>query len=453
MIDIIPLRRQRDYRLLWTARAVSETGTEVSRLAVPLTAAVLLGAGPFQMGLLAAVATLPYLLIGLPAGAWADRLPRRRPLLVGCEIVAALAMLTVPLAWMGEVLSIAWLITVAFVVGTCTVVFRAAWFPHLPSVVADHQRTAAIAGFQTVYSTASVFGPGLAGVLVQTLTAPVALLADAASFLLSALCLRSIRSPEKPTGPARVPGSASATGDGTDTGTEAEAEGGAGNSDGNQTGTDGTVPPRGGLLSEIRDGLRIVLTHPILRTLITAGVLINFASAAQLALYVLFAVRTLGLPAGIIGLLTASFGVGGILGAALTPRLTSRFSENRMLLIAGTVLPAEMVILAAAHGSPAVVVPIVMTGYLLSGVSAVIFSVCYGSIQLREAPRDAVGRVNSVMSVSTLGVMTLGGLVGGVLGDLVGLRPALWICAALICLSPLFTWLSPLRHPARTVGP
>lgn len=410
MTPALPLRRQRDYRLLWTARAVSETGSEVSRLAVPLTAAVLLGASPLQMGLLTATATLPYLLIGLPAGAWADRLARRRPVLVGCEVVAATAVVTVPVAWAAGLLSVVWLTTVAFVVGTCTVVFRAVWFPHLPSVVADHQRTAAIAGFQGVYSTASTLGPGLAGLLVQTLTAPLALLADAASFLLSALCLRSLRSPE-PAGTIEA-----------------------------------TAGRRGGLTAEIRDGARLVLTQPVLRTLITAGVLINFASAAVMALYVLFAVRVLGLPAGIIGLLTASFGVGGLIGAAVTPRLTARFSENRMLLVSAVFLPAEMVVLAAAHGTPAVVVPVVICGYLLSGVSTVIFSICYGSIQLRESPRDAVGRINSVMSVSTLGVMTLGGLAGGVLGDLAGLRPAVWTCAALVCLAPLRIWLSPIRR-------
>ncbi|WP_405145430.1 MFS transporter [Sphaerisporangium sp. NBC_01403] len=406
MAECIPLRRQRDYRLLWSARAVSETGTEISRLAVPLTAAALLDATPVQMGLLTAATTLPYLLIGLPAGAYVDRLARRRPVLVGCEAVSALAVLTAPLAWLTGLLTVPWLITVALTVGVCSVFYRTASLPHLSSVVADHQRTAAIAGFQSVYSTASVCGPGLAGLLVQALSAPLALVVDAASFLVSAVCLRSIRSPEK-----------------------AEA-----------------AVPRGSLLTDIREGLRTVMSHHVLRALIGTGVILNFASAGQMALYVLFAVKILGLPAGVVGLLTASFGVGGLTGATVAPRLAARFTENRVLLGAVVVFPLEFVALASAHGAPSVLVPLLMIAYALSGLATVMFSVCYGAIQLRESPPELLGRVNAVMTVATMGVMTLGGVVGGVLGEVIGLRPTLWACAAIVLPAILIVWFSPVRR-------
>ncbi|MDH2430106.1 MFS transporter [Sphaerisporangium sp. TRM90804] len=411
MVETIPLRRQPDYRLLWSARAVSETGTHVTRLAVPLTAATLLGATPTEMGLLTGAATLPYLLFGLHAGAYVDRLARRRPIMIGCELVAAAAVAAVPLAWFAGLLSTPLLIAVALVTGTCAVVYQTAWFPHIPSVVPEHQRTAAIAGFQAVYSTASVTGPGLAGILVQLLTAPVALVADAASFLVSALCLRSIRSPE--------PASRSGTAAGS---------------------------PRRSLLRDIRDGVRAVTGNRVLWTLIGAGVLVNFASAGHMALYVLFAVHTLGLPAWVIGLLTAAYGAGGLVGAAVTPRLARRFSENRVILAGVLFFPLETAALAAAHGSPVVLVPLLVAAYLVSGIAVVAFSVCYGTVQLRESPPEAVGRVNAVMTVSTMGVMTLGGVTGGVLGDLIGLRPALWACAAVLVLAIALVWLSPLRH-------
>jgi predicted MFS family arabinose efflux permease len=247
--------------------------------------------------------------------------------------------------------------------------------------------------------------------------------------------------PDPAPGPA--PGQAPGTAHGTASGTASSGKPGRSTSGG----PGDAAHRRGTLLPDIRDGLRVVIGSRVLRTLITTGVLINFASAGQLALYVLFTVRTLGLPAGVIGLLTASFGVGGIAGAAVAPRLTGRFSEEKVLLGTSLIIPAEMVVLASAHGSPALLVPIVMTGYLFTGVAAVIFSVCYGSIQLRESPREAIGRVNSVMTVATMGVMTLGGLAGGVLGDLIGLRPALWTFAALVCLVPLIIWFSPLRRP------
>src|SRR5689334_21027388 len=160
-----PLRKQRDYRLLLSARAVTDTGTEISRLAVPLTAAVLLGASPAQMGVLTAATSLPYLLIGLQAGALADRLRRHRPVMVACDTVSAVAMATIPAAWIAGLLSVPWLIAVAFVVGACSVIFRAVNFPHLVTVVHESRRTDALAGFQSAFAVATVAGPGLAGLL------------------------------------------------------------------------------------------------------------------------------------------------------------------------------------------------------------------------------------------------------------------------------------------------
>src|SRR5437868_262636 len=150
------LWRQREYRLLWSARTVSITGSEVSRLAVPLTAVTLLAASPLQMGLLTAATALPALLLGLQSGAIADRVPRRRPLMIACELVSATAALTVPLAWLLGLLTIPWLVTVALIIGTAGVLFRATNFPFITAVVAPHQRTEALAGFQTSYSLASI---------------------------------------------------------------------------------------------------------------------------------------------------------------------------------------------------------------------------------------------------------------------------------------------------------
>lgn len=166
MLHPAPLWRERDYRLLLGARAVSDTGTEISRLALPLTAAVLLGASPTQMGMLTAATSLPYLLIGLQAGALADRVRRRRPVMVACEALSATTTATVPLAWAAGTLTVSWLIAVAFVIGACSVVFRATNFPHLVTVVHESRRTEALAGLQSVYSLAGVGGPGLAGLLV-----------------------------------------------------------------------------------------------------------------------------------------------------------------------------------------------------------------------------------------------------------------------------------------------
>ncbi|MFF5209886.1 MFS transporter [Streptosporangium sp. NPDC000396] len=412
MLQPLPLHKQRDYRLLLSARAVSETGTEVSRLAVPLTAATLLGASPAQMGMLTAAASLPYLLIGLQAGAVADRMRRHRPIMVGCELISAVAIATIPAAWLAGLLSVPWLIAMTFVVGTCSVIFRAFNFPHLAAVIHESQRAQALAGFQSAGSLATVSGPGLAGLLVQLVTAPFAMLLDAASFLASAFLIRGIRAPE-----THVP-----------------------------------APPRG-IWAEVREGLRAVVANPTLRALCGAGITINFFGSAFMALFVIYALTVLGLPAGMVGVITACLGVGGLLGALITARLVKRVGENRMLAFSVLLFPLDFVITALASGSLWTKFALMSAGAILGGVAAVTFGTCMGAITLREAPTQLRGRINATMSFAIHGVLTLGGVAGGVMGELLGLRPVLWAYAAGVALLTIpMVWLSPLRHrsPAST---
>ncbi|MEV4375907.1 MFS transporter [Streptosporangium sp. NPDC049644] len=401
----VPLRRQRDYRLLLSARAVTETGAEVSRLAVPLTAAVLLGASPTQMGLLTAATSLPYLLIGLQAGALADRLRRHRPVMVACDLVAAVAMTTIPVAWITGTLTVPWLIAMAFVVGTCSVIFRAVNFPHLATVVHESQRTEALAGFQSAFAVASVSGPGLAGLLVQLITAPFAILVDALSFLLSALLIRRVTASETHT----------------------------------------PAPPRG-MWTEIREGLGTVVRHPVLRALCGSGTTINFFGGVYMALFVIYALNVLDLPGGLVGAITACFGIGGLLGAAVVPRLTRRFGENRVLVCATLLFPVDYTVAALAGGPAWRSLLLMSTTAVTSGMAIVAFSVCMGAITLRETPTELRGRVNATMSFTTQGVLTLGSLAGGLLGELLGLRPVLWISAAGVLTTLVWIGLSPLRH-------
>ncbi|MFF3666773.1 MFS transporter [Microtetraspora malaysiensis] len=405
---LIPLRRQRDYRLLWSARAISETGSEVARLAVPLTAAVTLDASPIEMGVLTAASTFPFLLVGLPSGAMADRVARRRPVMVACELISGLAALSVPLAWLAGLLSVPWLIAVAFTIGMCTVVFRTFNTPHLATVVAEPQRTAAIAGFQSVFSVAQMGGPGLAGMLVALLTAPIAVVVNAVTFLVSAVCLRAIRTPEN-----------------------------------------GAAAVKRGLGREIGEGLRVLVHHPVLRALCVTGMIVNVLGAAQMALFILFAVNILGLPAPLVGVAAIGFGVGGLIGAMLAPRLTARFGENKVLLGSVLFFPLGFAATAGAGGPLWLAICQIAGAEVITGVAVVAYSVCSGSVTMREAPDGLLGRVNATTNFATQGVMALGGILGGVLGELLGLRPALWICAAgsLLCIVSL--WLSPIRRGAR----
>ncbi|MFI7451574.1 MFS transporter [Nonomuraea sp. NPDC049714] len=413
-LHTVPLRKQRDYRLLWTARTISITGSEVSKLAVPLTAVTLLTASPSEMGLLTAASFVPALLFGLHSGAVADRLARHRPLMIACELIAATAAASVPLAWLIGSLNVTWLIVVALIIGTAGVMFRAANFPHIAAVVPPEQRTDAMAGFNASYSVASVSGPGLAGLLVQTLTAPFAVLAEALSFLASALLLRAIRTPEK-----NNPG------------------------------------PSSGMWRDVMEGLRASATHPVLRALLGAGVTINFFAMAYTAVYMLYMLHTLEIPQFMIGVLIALSGVGGLLGAWSTARLTKRYGENRILLISVLFFPIEILAVGLLDGPLWWKLSILaLTGTITGGI-VVAFATCMGAIILRDTTPQLRGRVNATMTFAVQGVMALGGVTGGFLAELLGLRPVILICAAGIAISTIWIWTSPLRPkpPSRFISP
>ncbi|WP_246080133.1 MFS transporter [Nonomuraea mesophila] len=402
--DDVPLRGQRDYRLLWTARTISITGSEVSKLAIPLTAVTLLAASPSQMGLLTSAAFVPALLFGLQSGAIADRLTRHRPLMIVCELVSCAAAVTVPVAWLLGLLNVVWLILVALMIGTAGVLFRAANFPHLAAVVPPEQRTEAMAGLQASYSVASVSGPGLAGLLVQLLTAPLAVLAEALSFLASALLLRSIRTPER-----NEPAASR------------------------------------GMWRDVMEGLKVSVTHPVLRALLGAGVTINFFAMAFTAVYMLYMVNTLGIPKGLIGVLIALSGAGGLLGAWLSARLSRRYGENRILLAAVLFFPSEILAVGLLSGPLWWKVSVLAVTGTLTGAIVVAFATCMGAITLRDTPAELRGRVNATMTFAVQGVLALGGLVGGLLAEMIGLRAVILVCAAGIALSTLWIWTSPLR--------
>ncbi|GAA2802935.1 MFS transporter [Nonomuraea dietziae] len=409
--DSLPLRRQRDYRLLWTARTVSITGSEVSKLAVPLTAVTLLAASPAQMGVLTALAFVPALLFGLHAGALADRLGRHRPLMIACELVSAFAALMVPLAWFAGVLSVPLLAAVALVIGTAGVVFKAANFPHLAAVVPAGQRTEAMAGFHASYSVASIAGPGLAGALVQMLTAPLAVLMEALSFLASALMLRAIRT------------------------------------------HDDHEPSRSrGMWRDIVEGLRVSLTQPVLRAILGAGVTLNFFAMAYIAIAILYMLQVLHLPQGVIGALTAVSGVGGLIGAWATTRLVKRYGEDRVMVYAILLFPVDMLTVGLVRGPLWVTIPIMATTGLLIGATVIAFATCMNVVAMREAPAEVMGRVNATMTFAIQGVLALGGLFGGLLAEVVGLRAVVLVCAAAgTSLAIFWIWGSPLR-PRRRRG-
>ncbi|GAA3254832.1 MFS transporter [Nonomuraea helvata] len=285
------LLRRRDFRLLWIGESISSLGSSVTGVALPLVAVTVLDTPPFAVGVLAAAAWLPWLLIGLPAGVWVDRLPRR-PVMLVADCVSMAAFLSVPIAAALGRLTIGQLIAVALVAGTAKVFFATAYRAYLPFLVDGPDLLEANAKLQGSEQVANLAGPGLAGLLAQLFSAVGSLVADAASFAVSAICLARIERRE-----AHTP------------------------------------KPRRRLRAEIRDGILLVARDPLLRGNTLYGCAANLALTGYTSLTVLFLVDDVGIGAGETGLLIAATGLGGIVGAMVARPMAARFGSARAVLL------------------------------------------------------------------------------------------------------------------------
>jgi len=367
-----------------------------------LTAVLALHASAAQMGLLAAAGSAPWLVVGLPAGVWVDRL-RRRPLMVAADLGRALLLFSVPLAaWRGG-LHLEQLYLVQFLVGVLTVVFDVAYQSWLPSLIPSQHLVEGNSKLEMSDSVAQIAGPGLGGVLIQVLTAPVAILADALSFLVSALLLGSIRSDEA--APHRA--------------------------------------KRGSMRREIAEGVRLVLGNPLLRALAASSATFNLFDSVLFSVYILYMVRALGLSAGAIGLVFGLGGVGSLLGALLVGPITRRLGLGRTLT-AAVILAALAELLIAAAGGPALVAGSILTGAeAIVEFGAVIFAINAVTLRQTRTPEQLRGRVNATSRFATWGVGPVGALLGGALGQAVGLRQTVLLAGLATLLA--FPWLARLH--------
>jgi MFS family permease len=398
--------RAGDFARLWAALSVSLMGSEVTALALPLLAALTLRASALEMGVLAAAGQVPFLLFSLPAGAWVDRLPRR-PVLIATDVVSSALLLSVPLAVPFGGPAFPQLCVVAFGIGTMTVVSEVAHYAYVPSLVGRKRLTECNSKLQVSHSASAAAGPGLAGALVQLLSAPAAVLVDAASFLISAALLRSIRRHEPPS-----------------------------------VSSEAGLPLR----RSIADGMRMLLGHPLLRAIIVVSVPISFFTSGFLAIYVLYATRDLGLGPATIGLTFAAGGVGAVSGAMLARRAADRFGLGPAI-IGGWILAAAGALLAPLAGGPTVVVIAILTmSRAFEGVTGTVANIHQWSLRQVVTPDHLAGRVTAGHRFTVYGAGAAGALVGGALGAAVGLRSALLICAIGALLSPLWAVFSPLRH-------
>ncbi|MEV6303396.1 MFS transporter [Actinoplanes sp. NPDC051861] len=404
----------RDFRLFWAGQTASRLGSAITSVALPLVAVGTLDASTFDVALLQAAVWAPWLLIGLPAGVWVDRLPRR-PVLLTCDVAGLLLFLSVPVAAALGVLTIGHLLATALLAGVVSVFFETAYQVYLPSLLDNARLPAANARLQGTEAAAQVTGPGAAGLLAQLFGAVAGLLADALSFLISVICLLAMhhREPHRP------------------------------------------ASTRRSLRAELGAGLRFLAHDPYLRVLAAYGAVANLALIGYQAILVVFLVREVGLSPGAVGVVVALMSTGGLLGALIATRVAQRLgTAHGMLAALMTTSPSALLIPLTGPGLR--LAPLVVAGVTI-GIGVTVGNVIKGSFRQMYTPRHLLGRVLTAMHLVNYGTIPLGALLGGFLGTTLGLRPALWLTTSLLVASSGILLLGPLRHhrdlPTSAVAP
>ena len=391
-----------DFRRLWIGETVSQFGTQITFLALPLVAILVLHASTFEVGLLTALDTLGFLIVGLPAGAWVDRM-RFRSVLIVNDVIRAAALGSIPLAHVLGVLTIGQLYVVAVLAGVSTVFFDVAYQSYLPDLI---DRAALVEGnskLQASESVSQIAGPGIGGALVQALTAPYAIFIDALSFLWSAGWVAAIQA--RPPKPERKPDRH--------------------------------------LGREIKDGVVFVVKNPMLRAIAMCTGSSNLCSSMAGAVFYVLLAGQLGVSAGIIGLIMATSAIGGLIGSLIANRIAQRLGQGPTIWVS--------ILVGAPLGF---VVPFVHKDWSLALLAVaqvfwwgtvVVYNITQVSFRQGLCPPQLLGRMNATMRFLVWGTMPLGGLLGGILGETIGVRATLLIAGIGGALTWLPVYFSPLR--------
>jgi MFS family permease len=387
------------FRRFWIAQTISLAGGQVSELAIPVTAALVLAATPAQMGVLEAVATAPLLLFGLLAGGVLDR-TRRRPFLIWTGVGRALVLAAIPAAfWLGSV-RIELLYVIGFVVGSLTVFADVAQAAILPVLVGRRRLVEANSRLSLSDSVTSVVGPGIGGLAIQLFTAPVAILADSVAFAIAAALTATVRVDES-SGPV--------------------------------------AEPHSPLWRSIIGGLGFVAREPVLRALAGSAGTFQLFYGGLLAMYVIFVIRDLALSPAILGLIYAVASFGPIAAALIVGPAVRRLGAGRAIQISGLLAAAANLLVPVAGGAVWWVLALLVAGRGLVGLGAVVSGIARSSIRQGLTPHELQGRVAATMRLIEWGPLPIGSLLGGLLATQIGVRPALYVAAAGTLLS--LPWL------------
>jgi MFS family permease len=394
--------QERDFRRFWAGETVSLFGDQITLIALPLAGVLALNASAAEMGYLTAAGIAPALVFSLHAGAWLDRRGRRRQAMIVTVLGRAVLLVTIPVAYWLGVLSLVQLYVVAFLIGTLSVFFFVAYTTLFVSLVPRPRYLEANSLLNGSRAFSFVGGPSVGGLLVQALSAPGALIADACSFLVSAFTLGSISPVEPPT---------------------EEAERG-----------------------HVRAGMRYLWRSPVIRASLLATATINFFNFVFWALFILYATRTLGVRPGVLGLVLGAASVGGVIGSILTGRISRRLGVGPAFVLSCVLFPAPLVLVPLARGPYWLVLTMLFAAEFLSGFGVMILDIVGGSIKTALIPDRLRARVAGAYMVVNYGVRPLGALLGGALGTWIGLRPTLWIASTAAIAGVLWLLPSPLMR-------
>jgi MFS family permease len=395
---------EEQFRRFWIGQTISVFGDQVTGLALPIVAVLMLGADPTQMGLLTAIGLLPHLLFSLPAGAWLDRVHRRRRLMILADIGRAIAIAVVPVAYLLHVLDLNLLFVVAFVVGTFAVVFDISWNTIFVSVAKREQFVEATALLNGSRSLASVAGPAISGILIQLFKAPLALVADALSFLGSAFFLGRVSAAEPPI--EKEPGT---------------------------------------IRQQLTSGLSFLFRDPIMRPTILSAATLNLFNFCFQGLFILYAATYLHVAPGILGLALGLGAVGGVIGALTASRVGRVLGIGRAYVLGLILFPGSVFLIPLAQGLPELaILAFLFLSEFGQGIGVMILDINVGAMIQARTPDRIRGRAGGAFRFTNMGIRPIGATIGGVLGGILGVQETLFIVIAAQLAGVLWLYGSPV---------
>jgi MFS family permease len=437
------LFRRPDFAKLWTASTISLFGTQVSQLAIPVIAVLILKAPPFEVALLGTFEFLPFLLFTLPAGVWVDRLSRRRILISG-DLGRAALLATIPIAYTFGALTIWQLYVVGFLMGICTVFFDVADQSYLPTVLERDELVDGNGKLQAAFSTAQLLGPPAGGGVVALLTAPFAVILDAISYVVSAVLIFTIRRTEKPAPGATAPAVAAAE-------QMFESPSGAASVAAEASVASETDPDRPSVRREVAEGLRFVLGHRYLRNIAATTGSSNLFSNILFSIFPVYVYVNLSLTPDTVGLIGGGFGAGALLGAFIAGRAGERLGIGHTIVISIVIgALGNLVMPVASHDNA---LWLIGGGGFLAGLGQVVYNVNQVSLRQAITPEPLLGRMNATMRFLVWGTIPIGQVIGGLIATVFGTHAAILIGAVggLIAFLPVF--FSPVRSLERIPEP